>query len=131
MSLTHVVCLNHLEAIRWNGSPICPYCQSQKSTPMRNEHRYHCGYCYTSYSAMVGTLFQRTHISLDKWFKAIFLICSLEGGVSVRQLAQEISTTNSTASFIKKRINTAKQTEPELLAKIANFYAEYMRNAQS
>lgn len=128
MSLTHVICLKFLEEVRWNGIPTCPYCKSQKATPIRHEQRYHCRYCYTSYSVTVNTLFHGSHVALDKWFKAIFLIYTSESGVSVRQLAKEIHVTNSTASSIKKRIEKARQQKTEVIAEIASFYAEYMRS---
>ena len=28
-------CIAHLEKVRWNGKPICPYCRSDRTTPAR------------------------------------------------------------------------------------------------
>ncbi len=27
---THEKCINHLESVRWNNKPTCPYCKSKK-----------------------------------------------------------------------------------------------------
>jgi transposase-like protein len=128
MALTHSLCLQYLEKLRWNGKPSCPYCGTKRSTPIRNENRHHCGYCYTSYSVTVGTIFHHSHILLDKWFKAIFLLNADRTDISVRLLAQEISVTNRTASSIIKRIIQAKQDNPEMLNKIKAFYVEHTRS---
>lgn len=128
MSLTHVRCLRYLEELMWNGIPTCPYCKSHKATSIRNEHRYHCRYCYTSYSVTVNTLFHGSHVTLDKWFKAIFFLHSSKNDISVRQLAKKISVTNKTASSIKKRIEEEREREPKILSNIATFYAQYVRN---
>lgn len=93
---------------------------------MRHENRYHCGYCYTSYSVTVGTIFHHSHIDLAKWFQAIFLITTLDKDISIRQLAKAISVTNRTASSMIKRIKHANQDNPKMLRKIADFYAEYI-----
>lgn len=124
MALTHDECLAYFEKLRWSGSPVCPYCGSKKSIPMHREKRYHCGYCYTSYSVTVNTLFHRSHVNLSKWFKAIFLIDKANGKVSIRQLASIISVSNKTASSMLKRINSERQKNPDLVKKIADFYAK-------
>lgn len=129
MKLTHSQCIKHLEAIRWGKTPICPYCTSKAATPIPKENRYHCTYCYTSYSVKVGTLFHNSHISLEKWYKAIFLIKTIEE-LSIRQLAKEISVSNKTASSMIKKIKEANKDSPKLLIKIKDFYLKQTRNNQ-
>ena len=53
-------CIAHLESVRWGGKPICPYCGSDRSTPLPNEQRHHCNACNTTFSVTVGTIFHHT-----------------------------------------------------------------------
>jgi transposase-like protein len=104
-----------LEQIRWGGEPKCPYCESTNATAYKNERRYHCNACYTSYSVTVGTLFHKTHVELKKWFLAIPLVLNSTGGISVRQLAKEIGVNKNTARYMIERIRKAMKEERELL----------------
>jgi transposase-like protein len=103
-----------LEQIRWGGKPLCPYCGSTNSSPIKQEPRYHCNACFTSYSVTVGTLFHKTHVDLQKWAQAIKLVLT-NGNISVRKLAQEIEVNKNTASYMLVRIRKAMIEEEELL----------------
>ena len=111
-------CFAVLEQIRWGGKPTCPYCDSTNATAYKNEHRYHCNYCYTSYSVTVGTLFHKTHVDLRKWFLAIHLVLDSPGGISVRQLAREIGVNRNTAAYMIARIRKATDDEQQLILQI-------------
>ncbi|MGG6269023.1 transposase [Leptolyngbya sp. AN03gr2] len=115
---THEECLTCLETIRWNGTPTCPYCGSVKATAYKNEHRYRCNSCFTSYSVTVGTLFHKTHVDLRKWFQAIFLLCKLNRDISIRKLAEEIQVSRTTASLIVDRIRNIPSEQTEMLRQI-------------
>lgn len=106
-------CIKHLEVIKWNGIPFCPYCQSRKQTPVPKELRYHCNDCRTSYSVTVKSIFHKTKVDLQKWFYAIQLV--IKSRISVRQLAKEIEVTKDTACFMVKRIKRAANKHPEFI----------------
>lgn len=118
MKDNHEDCITLLEQIRWGGIPQCPYCQSLNSRKLKNEHRYQCNECFTSYSVTVGTLFHKTHVDLEKWFLAIHLVLNSPKGISVRQLAKEIKVQKNTAASMIYRIRKAMNEEPELLHKL-------------
>lgn len=120
MTHKHEDCLALLEEIRWGGIPQCPYCESKKSRKLKNEHRYQCNECFTSYSVTVGTLFHKTHVDLEKWFLAISLVLNSSKVISVRQLAKEIKVQKNTAAFMIFRIRKAMTQELELLQKIVD-----------
>lgn len=120
MKYNHEDCLALLEEIRWAGTPQCPYCQSLKSRKLKNEFRYQCNECFTSYSVTVGTLFHKTHVNLEKWFLAIYLVLNSPKGISVRQLANEIQVQKNTAASMIYRIRKAMAEESELLHKIVD-----------
>jgi transposase-like protein len=119
MPRSHKESLALLEQIRWNGQPTCPYCGSTKSSSYKNQHRYHCTSCFTSYSVTVGTLFHKTHVDLQKWFQAIHIIMRASPHISVRKLSKEIGVSKNTASYMISRIRRAMIEELDLLHKIA------------
>ena len=59
-------CIGHLEKVRWGDKPECPYCHNKKSTPRKDNFRYHCNKCNTDFSVTVGTIFHRTRLPLQK-----------------------------------------------------------------
>lgn len=100
-------CIDHLEKVRWDNKPVCPYCKSTKQTPMSKENRYHCNTCNTSYSVMVGTIFENTKLDFQKWFLAISLVLNAKKGISARQLGRDIEVTKDTAWYMLMRIRKA------------------------
>jgi len=110
-------CVSYLEKVRWNDEPTCPYCRSKNATAYKNEHRYHCNNCNTSYSVTVNTIFHRTHLPLQKWFLAIALILNAKKGIAARQLARDIEVHRNTAWRISMKIREAmsQREQRELL----------------
>ena len=105
----HEKCLHFLVSARWNGEPICPYCGSRRTT--RFSQRFRCYACNTSFSATVGTLFHNSHLSLDKWFRAIVLL-NTDKKIPLLQLARELNVNKNTAYRIRLIIDEAI-TKPE------------------
>lgn len=112
---TQVDCIKHLEKVRWNNVPVCPYCTSTNQTALPKENRYHCNRCNTAYSVTVGTIFHKTKCDLQKWFLAITLVLNAKKGLSSRQLARDIEVTKDTAWYMLMRIRKAFTEYGELL----------------
>jgi transposase-like protein len=112
---THADCIKHLEKVRWNNIPKCPYCQSENQSPAPKERRYHCNKCNTSYSVTVQTIFHKTKCDLQKWFLAISLVLNAKKGLSARQLARDIEVTKDTAWSMLMRIRKAFKEYGDLL----------------
>ena len=119
MTLNNDKYLGILEQILWNGKPKCPYCGSNNATAYKSEKRYHCNSCYISFSVTVGTIFHKTHVSLDKWFLAIRLVINSSGGISVRQLASEVGVNKNTAASMVKRIKEEMKQDSDMLRRFA------------
>ena len=105
-------CLYYLELLRWHNKPVCPYCNSDRSTPVPKEKRHHCNNCNMSFSVTVKTIFHHTHLPLQKWFLALCLILNAKKGISARQLARDLSVHKDTAWRISMQIRKAMR-EPE------------------
>ncbi len=115
---TQLDCIKHLETVRWDNIPACPYCQSTKQTPLKNTNRYHCNTCNTSFSVTVGTIFHKTKCDLQKWFIAISLVLNAKKGYSARQLGRDIEVTKDTAWYMFMRIRKALLEQHELMTGI-------------
>src|SRR5713101_291292 len=79
-----------LEAHIWPDGRVCPFCGSvDNSTPIASRDvLYQCNAkeCRKQFTVTVGTLFERSHIPLNKWLMAAFLICSSKKGISAHQM---------------------------------------------
>ena len=115
---SHSACIVHLEQVRWNSKPVCPYCNSTNQSPLPKESRYHCNNCNTTFSVTVGTIFHKTKMDLQKWFLAIALTSSAKKGMSARQLARDIEVTKDTAWRIMMQIRKAFTDDATLLEDI-------------
>lgn len=101
----------HLEYCRWNGSPSCPECGSiakmHKQSRDGVEGYYRCPDCSVVFTVRTGTIFERSHVPLDKWLYAIYLTVTTRKGISSLQLSKEIGVTQKTAWFMLQRIREA------------------------
>lgn len=100
----------YLEAVRWPNGPVCPHCGVVNSaTLMKGKaHRpglYQCKECEKQFSVTVGTLYERSHIPLNKWLLATHLLCSSKKGISAHQLYRDLGFGSyRTAWFMAHRI---------------------------
>jgi transposase-like protein len=111
----------HLESVRWPKGPVCPHCGAVDRISKLNgtAHRpgvYDCGHCRDQFTVTVGTVFESSKISLDKWLFASALMASSKKGVSSKQVERMLGVTYKTAWFMTHRLREAmKSTERGLL----------------
>lgn len=102
-------CISYLEHIRWQDEPTCPYCGGKRSSKRMQSSRHQCHECNSSYSVLVGTIFEDTKLSLPKWFLAISLILNAKKGLSAHQLARDLGINRKTGWYLQMRIRKAMQ----------------------
>jgi len=112
----------YLEAKRWPDGPVCPHCgiigeavrltaeESAKSHARRG--LWNCRACRKQFSATVGTVFEDSHIPLNKWLMAFHLLCASKKGMSAHQLHRMLGVTYKSAWFMAHRIRYAMSQEP-------------------
>lgn len=106
----------HLAKIRWPEGPVCVHCQSKKIYTLKvagpsKRVVLKCAACRKQFSATVGTIFERSHIALNKWFMAFQLMASSKKGMSAHQLHRMLDITYKSAWFLAHRIrHVMKQT---------------------
>ena len=100
----------YLEERRWHGSPTCPLCGAFEKITARTGKRigyYRCHDCAGEFTVRTGTIFERSHVPLNKWVYAMYLVVTARKGISSLQLSKEIGVTQKTAWFMLQRIRDA------------------------
>src|ERR1700689_3857545 len=98
----------YLELKRWNGSPVCPHCNNGERVQVRKAAGYfRCLACKEDFTVRTGTIFERSHIPLDKWLYAMYLIATARKGISSLQISKELGITQKSAWFMLQRIREA------------------------
>ena len=90
-----------LEAIVWPQGPFCPRCGGfDRITAVKGGRAglRRCGPCKREFTATVGTIFERSHIKLHKWFQAAHLMASSKKG------NQRAPITSNTKSYLQNRL---------------------------
>ena len=126
---TPEACNDFLESMRWPDGVICPKCESknvtryQKNAGTRTRRNpktgapeqkqvparilYFCVDCKFQFSVTTGTIFNDTHLTLDKWYMAVALMVSAKKGLSAMQLKRDIGVAYKTAWYLNHRIRQA------------------------
>jgi len=129
---TEEQCLAYLEAMRWPEGLRCLSCGSEKvskfitnETTRERKNRkgeikevrvparrlYQCNNegCRYQYSATTGTIFDKSHLPLAKWFLAVAITANAKKGVSAKQMQRDLGCSYPTAWFLDHRIREAMQ----------------------
>ena len=110
-----------LEARIWPNGPICPHCGviNEATLMQGNSHRpglYQCNACREPFSATVGTLYERSHVPLNKWLAATHLMMASKKGMSALQIGRMLGLSKKTAWFLCHRIRESlRETKIEPL----------------
>lgn len=126
---TPEACNDFLENMRWPEGVECVHCGKkrvskyvkQASTRTRKNPTtgaaevkpvparilYVCLDCKKQFSVTEGTIFNDTHLSLEKWFHAVALMVNAKKGVSALRLKRDLGTAYKTAWYLAMRIRKA------------------------
>lgn len=106
-----------LEKLRWPDGVVCPHCgvigQAYRLEPKPDAKTHvrkgvwKCGSCREQFTVTVGTIFEDSHIPLNKWLMAIHLLCASKKGMSAHQLHRMLGVTYKSAWFMAHRIRYA------------------------
>jgi transposase-like protein len=100
-----------LEARIWPDGPYCPHCGSLSVTRLEGaRHRpglFQCNDCREQFTVTVGTLFERSHIPLNKWLMALYLLMSSKKGMSAHQAHRMLGISYKSTWFMMHRLREA------------------------
>src|ERR1017187_4032954 len=126
---TPEACNDFLQEMRWPDGVRCVACESAKvskyvkqaGTRTRKNAKtgeletkavparilYICLDCKKQFSVTEGTIFNDTHLPLEKWYMATALMVNAKKGVSAKQLQRDLGTAYKTAWYLSHRIRQA------------------------
>ena len=108
--------IEFIEELRWPLIVICPHCTSGRTTRQK-DYRYHqCKDCRKKFTVRTGTIFERSHIPLDKWLYAMYLLQTARKGISSLQLSKELGITQKATWFMLHRLREACAVEANPLS---------------
>ncbi|HTW34321.1 MAG TPA: IS1595 family transposase [Rhizomicrobium sp.] len=98
-----------LEARLWPQGPVCGHCGTMgEARALSNRPgTYQCNACRKQFTVTVGTVFERSHIPLNKWLLATFLFVSSKKGISAHQMHRLLDITYKSAWFMMHRLREA------------------------
>ena len=115
-------CIEHLERLRWRGTPVCSHCggmriKRKKEDGLGRVGRWQCADCRASFKVTCGTVFHGTKIPLQKWFLAIALMMNAKKSLSSYQLSRDLDLKQKAAWYLmtRSRAEMAKKTSPIVL----------------
>ena len=132
-------CIAYLKAARWpDGVVRCLKCDGDKVSEFKTNEttreryskklkqtvevrvpaRYlmQCKECGYQFSATTGTIFDKSHVPLTKWFQAVALIVNAKKSLSAKQMERDLGVSYRTAWFLDHRIREAMQSDGGLFS---------------
>ena len=103
-------CREILVNLRWPNGIACPHCGSTQIRNSYTREQYDCGSCGYQFSVITGTIFKDTHLPLQKWFVAIYLMIESKKGMSANQMKRTLNVSYKTAWYLCHRIRDAMMT---------------------
>ena len=70
---TEEACIKHLEAINWHDKPVSPFDKTSRVYKLKSG-KYRCKNTGKNFTVRTGTMFEKTKLSLRKWFTAIWIV---------------------------------------------------------
>ncbi|NQW24664.1 MAG: IS1595 family transposase [SAR202 cluster bacterium] len=100
-------CRKYLETLRWPDGVACLRCGSVKISRSHKRNQFICEDCKYNFSVTAGTILHDTHLPLNKWFMAAYLMIESKKGISANQLSRKLDTSYKTAWYLSHRIRAA------------------------
>ena len=102
----------YVEARIWPNGPVCPHCGGvERISKMQGKSTrigaYKCYQCRKPFTVKIGTIFEASHVPMNVWLQAMYLIAGSKKGISSNQLHRILGVTLKTAWFMSQRIREA------------------------
>lgn len=106
---------DYVEARVWPNGATCPKCgERERVSKMGGKSTrigtYKCYKCRKPFTVKVGTIFESSHVPMNVWLQAIYLMVGSKKGISSNQLHRILGVTLKTAWFMSHRIREAMRS---------------------
>jgi transposase-like protein len=104
-----LTCIQAVAELRWeNGLPVCPKCGAaegdRKHYWLAAQKRWKCYACRKQFSVKVGSIFEDSALSLDKWMVAMWMLVNCKNGVSSYEISRATGMGQKAAWFVLQRL---------------------------
>ncbi len=106
-------CIDYLAARRWKNGVICPTCGSKEVSFVASRRLWQCKTRHpkAQFSIKVGTIFEDSPITLDKWLLAMWMLANCKNGVSSYEISRATGISQKSTWFMLQRIRLSFQDE--------------------
>jgi len=109
-------CRALLVHLRWPNGPECLRCKGPVVELETDKQLFYCKDCDYQFSITSGTVFNDSHLPLEKWFLTTHLLCEAKKGMSACQIQRTVGMSYKTAWYLCHRIRHAMaQTDKPML----------------
>jgi len=109
-------CRELLVRLRWPNGVECPRCKGPVVELETAKQLFYCKECDYQFTVTANTIFNDSHLPLQKWFLTTLLLCEARKGMSANQIKRTLGVSYKTAWFLCHRIRAAmKEVERPLL----------------
>ena len=102
-----------LEKLRWPEGSVCSHCGTiGRAYALKKPGWYRCAEkeCRKDFTVTTGTVMERSHIPLNKWLMAFYLLNASKKGMSAHQLHRALKLDYKSAWFMCHRIREAMRS---------------------
>src|SRR5208282_2606776 len=102
-----------LEKLRWPEGTVCSHCGTVgHAYKTKKSGWYRCAEkeCRKDFTVTTGTVMERSHIPLNKWLMAFYLLNASKKGMSAHQLHRALGVDYKSAWFLCHRIREAMRS---------------------
>jgi transposase-like protein len=103
------MCIDTVAALRWPTGPVCPKCSGTSHYYLATQKRWKCKKCAKQFTVKLGTIFEDSPISLDKWLIALWMLVNCKNGISSYEVGRDLGITQKSAWFVLQRLRLALQ----------------------
>lgn len=110
-----------LVGLKWPDGIVCHHCGTidPSHTFLKNLKKWKCKACRKQFTAKEGTIFEKSQVSLSKWFITMWVLANDKNGVSSYEIHRGIGVTQKTAWFMLQRLRLVLQEEPSSDSKLS------------
>src|SRR5438105_11197940 len=101
------VCIDTVAALRWPNGPECPACGHKEHYYLKTQKRWKCKECTKQFSVKLGSVFEDSPITLDKWLISLWMLVNCKNGISSYEIHRALGITQKSAWFVLQRLRLA------------------------
>jgi transposase-like protein len=92
-------CLDYWIQCRWPEGFVCPKCSGKSAALLSTRPVFKCRGCRHQTYVMAGTVMHRSHLPLQEWFWAAYLVATHTPGISAHQLQRQLGISSDTTAW--------------------------------